>query len=229
MNSPGQHDNCKRERIEICGGIASGKTTLAQLLSGLDIIPVFEDFQTNPFWKAFYADPIGTAFETEISFLLQHYHDIKSAIWRGKPFVCDFSLALDLAYAHVTLSGGKRAAFESVFREIREELPPPSLVVHLVCSPNVELDRIRKRARDIERSITLEYLEAINQALVNVLKEDIGISEVLTFDSAAINFADDEEGKRWVIKAVGEKLGHAYTGKVRPAAKVGADALGPVK
>lgn len=98
-------------RIEICGGIAAGKTTLAQLLSQLGIVGVLEDFQSNPFWKPFYADPAGTAFETEISFLLQHYHEIKAAAKRGATFVCDFSLLLDLAYAHVTLSGGKQSAF----------------------------------------------------------------------------------------------------------------------
>ena len=66
-------------RIEICGGIASGKTTLANLLARSNIDPILEDFQTNLFWRAFYADPAGTAFETEITFLLQHYHQIKTA------------------------------------------------------------------------------------------------------------------------------------------------------
>ncbi|HRP37690.1 MAG TPA: deoxynucleoside kinase, partial [Candidatus Dojkabacteria bacterium] len=49
------------QRIEICGGIASGKTTLANLLARLDIEPILENFQTNPFWQAFYNDPAGTA------------------------------------------------------------------------------------------------------------------------------------------------------------------------
>jgi deoxyadenosine/deoxycytidine kinase len=195
-------------RIEVCGGIASGKTTLARLLCRLDVSLVLENFQANPFWKPFYADPIGTAFETEISFLLQHYHEIKTAAKRGKPFACDFSLVLDLAYAYVTLSRGKRTAFESVLRQIREELPQPGLLVHLVCDPHVELERIRRRARDVEKSITLEYLEAINQALAEVLETEDGRSKVFTIDSATVNFANDEEAKNSVIKAIGEELGY---------------------
>jgi deoxyguanosine kinase len=198
-------------RIEVCGGIASGKTTLAQLLACLNISPVLENFQANPFWKSFYADPVGTAFETEISFLLQHYHEIKAAARRGKPFACDFSLLLDFAYADVTLSGGRREAFERVLRQIREELPQPGLLVHLVCDPHVELERIRRRARDVEKSITLEYLEAINQALAEVLESEDGRSKVFTIDSATVNFANDEETKHSVLKAIGEELGYATT------------------
>ena len=33
----------------------------------------------NPFWEAFYTDPSAYTFETEITFLLQHYHFAKVA------------------------------------------------------------------------------------------------------------------------------------------------------
>ncbi len=91
-------------RIEVCGGIASGKTTLANLLHKLDIPSTLENFAANPFMQQFYADPIKTAFETEITFLLQHYHQTKIAANLNKRFVCDFSFLLDLAYARVTLN-----------------------------------------------------------------------------------------------------------------------------
>src|SRR3954447_11075813 len=94
-------------RVEICGGIASGKTTLANLLGSSERMVVREDFSSNPFWRAFYDDPNNTAFETEITFLLQHYHQIKVATNLEKSFACDFSLLLDYAYAHVTLNGSR--------------------------------------------------------------------------------------------------------------------------
>lgn len=65
-------------RIEICGGIASGKTTLAKLLEENGIgKAIYENFEKNPFWEAFYKNPSKYAFETEIAFTLQHYHEIK--------------------------------------------------------------------------------------------------------------------------------------------------------
>lgn len=193
---------------QICGGIASGKTTLAQLLSNVEISPVFENFQSNPFWKAFYADPIGNAFETEITFLLQHYHEIKTAAKKNQAFACDFSSLLDLAYAKVTLDDRKREAFIAVYREIRHELPSPNLVIQLVCDPEIELDRIRRRGRDVEQSITVDYLTALNQALAEVLREEANSLNVLTIDSATIDFAHDEAGRKIVLEAVHARLAH---------------------
>ena len=58
--------------VEVCGGIASGKTTFASLMTriGIDLIPIFEDFKKSPFWEAFYRNPGKYIFETEISFIL---------------------------------------------------------------------------------------------------------------------------------------------------------------
>ena len=91
---------------------------------------MLEDFQANPFWKPFYADPAGTAFETEITFLLQHYHEIKVATKQGKPFVCDFSPLLDLAYSYVTLDKEKQSAFAAVHTEVHKEILSPGLLIH---------------------------------------------------------------------------------------------------
>jgi deoxyadenosine/deoxycytidine kinase len=191
---------------EICGGIASGKTTLAILLGQTRISSCLENFQSNPFWKAFYADPIGTAFETEISFLLQHYHEIKTASKQESAFACDFSLLLDRAYAQVTLNEEKRAAFLAVYQVIRRELPPPNLVIHLVCAPEVELERIRRRGRDVEQSITVDYLSAINKALAKVIKTETGGWNVLSIDSVKLDFANDEHDKQHVLELVKSRL-----------------------
>lgn len=193
-------------RIEICGGIASGKTTLALILDHIGISSILENFQENPFWKAFYADPLGTAFETEISFLLQHYHEIKSAAKKQRTIVCDFSLVLDLAYAHVTLDDRKRTAFGAVYREICNELAGPDLVIHLLCDPHVELERIRRRGREVEKSVTVDYLAAVNQALVRVLREEAQWWDVLTIDSVALDFANNDSDQRKVVESVGSRM-----------------------
>src|SRR5262245_59019820 len=94
----------KVQRIEIAGGIASGKTTLARLLGQSGRIKaVHEQFRKNPFFEAFYRDPAGTAFETELTFLLQHYHLQRKAMRLDGSYCVDFSAVLDHAYACVTL------------------------------------------------------------------------------------------------------------------------------
>ncbi|MDA8259362.1 MAG: deoxynucleoside kinase [Betaproteobacteria bacterium] len=193
-------------RIEICGGIASGKTTLANLLVGLDILPIRENFQVNPFWRSFYADPLGTAFETEVSFLLQHYHDIKDASRLERLVACDFSLYLDLSYAHVTLPPAKCRAFMAVYREIKHELGVPSLLIHLRCDPKVELERIRRRGRKVEKPITLGYLQEINTHIVKALTATNLVNGIVEIDSGLLDFAHDAGVQDIVLRQIHQKL-----------------------
>ncbi len=172
----------------------------------LNILPTFENFQANPFFHAFYADPVGAAFETEVSFLLQHYHEIKTSAKRGKSFVCDFSFYLDLSYANVTLSQDKLEAFLAVYREVKRDLGTPSLTVHLKCEPKIELERIRCRGREVENGITLNYLEQINVRLEQVLAERPFAGEIIVIDSGLSDFAHDEEVKHTILSHIIQKL-----------------------
>ena len=72
--------------------MACGETTLVGLFENEKAITLFEDFKANPFWEQFYVDPERFAFETEITFLLQHYSQIKAASGSKEAIVCDFSL-----------------------------------------------------------------------------------------------------------------------------------------
>jgi len=189
-------------RLEICGGIASGKTTLANLLKDKKQVAIFEDFQANPFWKQFYADPKRFAFETEITFLLQHYNQIKAVSGSVNPVICDFSFLLDRAYVDVTLRDNEREAFLSVFKEIQRQLGPPALYVHLECSPKEELRRIQARARETEKSIEMSYLSALNDALARHVEVVEASTKVLRIDSERRNFATDRACQEEVIAEI---------------------------
>lgn len=174
--------------VEICGGIASGKTTLATQLAKAGFVGIFEQFQNNPFWQAFYQNPEETAFETEITFLLQHYHQIKSAYPLGKPFACDFSRWQDKAYTTITLSKTEQSVFNVVFQEINNRIVAPELIVFLECSAEIEFQRIKTRGRETEANITLDYLALLNGAIrteLDTLRSRIPILEI---DSGLIDF-----------------------------------------
>jgi deoxyguanosine kinase len=174
-------------RVEICGNIASGKTTLCQVLSKRKFLPIFEDFQTNPFFEDFYNDPIAYSFETEITFLLQHYHQIKKNKI-NTPILCDYSLLLDMAYADVNLSGNRLKVFFDVVEELQHEIGLPERIIHLVCPENVLLQRIIDRNREAETSITIDYLKALSKAISARIKNISKQTLVTTIDSHAINF-----------------------------------------
>ncbi|SEA18418.1 deoxynucleoside kinase [Nitrosospira multiformis] len=198
------HNNAVR--IEICGSIASGKTTLANLLGSREIQIFLENFSSNPFWEAFYIDPVNTAFETEITFLLQHYHQIKIGSSLQQNFACDFSLALDCAYANVTLSGSRLDTFHKVYKEASSHLVPPALLIFLQCSPEIQLQRIASRGREIEKGITVNYLASLNDSLTSVISTLSETQKVLLIDSASNDFAHNEGTRALIVEQVLETL-----------------------
>jgi deoxyadenosine/deoxycytidine kinase len=61
--------------ISVDGCVGVGKTTVATGLASLrGSRLLLEDFESNPFLRAFYEDPVGSAIETEFAFLLLHFH-----------------------------------------------------------------------------------------------------------------------------------------------------------
>lgn len=179
--------NLARRRIEICGNIASGKTALCKTVSAFGYHPLYESFSANPFLTAFYQDPLRFSFETEITFLLLHYHSIKTAKMDGL-MACDFSLVLDKAYADVTLSRRRKKLFLDIAQELDNEIGPPQRVIHLKCPENILLSRIRERNRHFEEGITLDYLRQITHAIEIRISEISKLSSVITIDSHEVNF-----------------------------------------
>jgi deoxyadenosine/deoxycytidine kinase len=208
-NIPQEIKNYRSEnstRIEVCGGIASGKTTLASLMQRAEYDAVLEDFQSNPFIENFYTDPKLYAFETEISFLLQHYSQIKTAIRSSRILICDYSFYLDLSYARVTLNSPHISAFNSVYDAAFREVGPPTLLVHLLCSAETEMKRIRYRQRPMENSISIEYLEVLN----NVLRDCVALArqyiKVIEVNSDELDFAHDPCVQDEVVKLIAASL-----------------------
>jgi deoxyadenosine/deoxycytidine kinase len=177
------------KRVEICGNIASGKTTLCKNLTLKGFTPIFENFQKNPFIKKFYEDPGEFSFETEITFLLQHYHAIKLQL-SSHLVVCDFSLFQDIAYADVNLEGNRHKLFLEMAVELQNEILFPSKLIHIRCPEDILIERIKKRNREIEKGLTIEYLIEVNKAIsfrVAKIKHKI---QIISLDSDKTDFTD---------------------------------------
>lgn len=186
-------------RIEICGGIGAGKTTLAKLL-GNSFSPVNENFKSNPFWEAYFSNPDKFNFETEITFLLQHYHDIKLALEKYETFVCDFSFYQDLAYAKKGLSGNRLRIFEEIFNEGLKEFGRPNLLICLKCNPATLIKRIKNRGRKEEECINLNFLTKLTQNTYSEAENFTG--HVLYINSQRYNFASNLLHQEQVVKLI---------------------------
>jgi deoxyadenosine/deoxycytidine kinase len=175
------------KRIEICGNIATGKTTLAIQFNGESYSQIFENFQNNPFYKAFYQNPQAFSFETEVTFLLQHYHAIKIHP-QNKLLICDYSLLQDMAYADVNLTGNRHRIFFEVVEEIQYELGPVQNIIYLKCPEKILLERIIARSREAETSIPIDYLRALSEALDNRVSSISSLTNVITINSDLVDF-----------------------------------------
>lgn len=193
-----------KNRIEICGGIASGKTSLANILEKNGFgLGVYEEFSKNPFWKEFYKNQGKYIFETEITFTLQHYHDIKKQITNNL-LICDYSLLLDSAYADIGLTGNKYQIYKNILDEIYKDIFSPKLIIYLECSSKEELNRIGQRGRELEANISIDFLESLNKSLSNRLKNEK--TKILTINSEEYNFSTNQNDKEFLISLIKNNL-----------------------
>ena len=179
-------------RIEICGGIASGKTTLAKVLSD---DPVLENFAGNQFLAAFYEEPLRWFEEKNFSFLIEHVAAIKNSDRGGAaPLVCDFSVLQDVAYAELSGDDAHASLMTRLYLHLYGRLPPPALVVHLECPVDVQLARITSRNRAMEADISAEYLQVLNDRIEATLAKLGGKAPVHRLDVMAVDLLGDPQG-----------------------------------
>lgn len=179
-------------RIEICGAIASGKSTLARLLDLNGYTAIYERFEDNPFLKQFYQEAgQDTSFETEMVFVLLHYSQIKQMQTKDL-IVSDYSMLQDYCYALQNLNESEKKVFENTYNYLSEHLIPNNLVIYLKCGVDCLQSRIRRRDRDMESTISRVYLQQHIEILEKELEK---VENVLVIDSEKYDFRgpDSEE------------------------------------
>lgn len=156
-------------RIEICGAIASGKTTLANAYSKFGQKTELEEYSKISMLDDFYSDPLSVSFETEISFTLQHYYQIKKALRTGEYMVCDFSSVDDYAFALAILNEEEMAIYNRIFAYIIDRIGKPQKLIKLYASTDELILRIKNRGRANEQSIykssLLKFEESLSMAI----------------------------------------------------------------
>jgi deoxyguanosine kinase len=159
--------------VSLEGLPGSGKSTTARLLGETDgITCVRERSDEHPFLGAFYSDIERYKFETELCFVLLHYHQFRDLRARdGETLVLDYSPVKDLVFADLNLAGSDYDVFRAVYDRTSGSLPAPDLTVYLSLTMDQTLARIRARGRDYERDIDPTYLERLAEAYDRRLAE----------------------------------------------------------
>lgn len=184
-------------RIEVCGAMASGKTTLVRALQDKGFIPLYERFEENPFFGDGVNNGVSSAFEVEIVFLLLHANLIRQHPTCSSLSISDFSLYQDWCYASINLEPRELQIFRHVYRYYESCIAQADLLIYLQCSVEILRQRIVKRARKMEQDVSAEYLQAMIHELESSLK---GYSKVLFIRSDEYDFFSSNDVSRIVGK-----------------------------
>jgi len=165
--------------ISIEGSIGSGKSTTAKRLAErLGWSVVLEETTKHPFLADFYTDPARYAIETELGFVLLHYHQIKVLL--PGDAVADFAAAKDLVFARMNLVGQDLELFEHVYAKLRVAAMKPELAVYIDVPLQTLQGRISTRGRPYELGITTEYLTRLRSYYMSNLTDLAKRVEILT-------------------------------------------------
>ena len=153
--------------IAIEGPIGVGKTSLAKLLSKkLGARLVLEDFEDNPFLPDFYNDPERFGFQTQLFFLLQRYRqqqDLRQVDMFQKLLITDYMFVKDRLFASLNLGDKEMQLYDTVTSLLERNIIKPDIVIYLQADTDVLMKNIQKRGRNMERNVTWEYIDALNQ------------------------------------------------------------------
>jgi deoxyadenosine/deoxycytidine kinase len=178
---------------------------LARLLAerfGAELL--LEDPSANPFLPNFYRDMKRYALSTQMFFLFQRVNQLSGIkqpdLFEGKS-IADYMLAKDTLFAKLTLDDNEFALYSQLYNHLRPQAPTPDLVIYLQASVDQLMQRIGRRGRPMERSISEDYLVKLSDAYTRFFY-DYTESPLLIVNSDRFNFVDRQEDLDLLIKRV---------------------------
>ena len=166
MAIPSEGD-VKLRHVAIDGPIGVGKTSLVDLLARrFHGTKVLEDVD-NPFLADFYKKKTGSAFQTQLFFLLSRYQqqrEIAQIDLFTNLVLADYHFPKDKIFACLNLDDSELMIYDRLYTVLSESLPKPDLVIYLQGSLETCMKRVKKAARSFEKGLTPEYLAQLIEA-----------------------------------------------------------------
>jgi len=154
--------------IVVEGPLGVGKSSLSKLLAErINGETILEDTEENPFLTKFYKDPKRFAFQAQLFFTLRRFQkqeEINQIDLFKRIVVSDFLFDKDRIFARYNLDDKEFYLYEQLFNLLKLRTLKPDLVIFLQAKTDVLKERIEKRKRNYEKSISIKYLDKINQA-----------------------------------------------------------------
>ncbi len=193
--SPPPPDALGFHYLAVDGPIGVGKTTLVEMLTRhFEGVKILED-GANPFIPDFYRDRPGAAFQTELYFLLSRYKQQRDLAQRGlfdRLLISDYTFQKNRIFAYLNLSDDELMLFDKLYALLEPQIPVPDVVLYLAADVDTCFERIRGRAREVEKMISHEYLAELIDAYNHYYHYYVR-SPLLVVDTRHLNFPQRPE------------------------------------
>jgi deoxyadenosine/deoxycytidine kinase len=199
--------------VVVAGNIGAGKTSLTERIgSRLGWRTDFESVADNPYLPDFYSDMRAWSFHLQIYFLGHRADQYLDAMHDQRSAILDRSIQEDAyifarALHHMgNLAERDYLAYRKLFNLVVDALPAPNLLVYLKCPVGVLMDRIRRRARNIETGISADYLTLLDSFYDEWLNA-FDLCPVLTIRTDDLDFVHQPMALEVVVERIKERLG----------------------
>jgi len=166
---------------------------------------VLEAFNDNPFLAKFYKDPDRYAFQLELSFLSERYHQIKTELGHpdlfGQSVISDYYLAKSFIFSKYNLKDDEMKLFEKLFSIINLQAPKPDLYVYLYLPVEKLMENIKLRGRSYEKHIRFEYLKEVQEGYFGFFKSQQEL-KILVLDTSRIDFVNRQSDFQQLKKVI---------------------------
>jgi deoxyadenosine/deoxycytidine kinase len=193
--------------IALEGPIRVGKSTLAQIVAQeINAQRVIEP-EGNRFLKSFYEGEPGAGFQTQFSFLISRFEQLRglSGATSPKRIVADYIFEKDKLFACINLSDAELEIYNRYYNHFREQLPTPDLVIYLQASPDVLKKRMQKKNAPAEARISDDYIEEVAKAYEHFFFHYTA-SDLLVVNTNDIDFVDRHEDLKELMRRLNEPI-----------------------
>ena len=142
--------------IAIEGVLKSGKTKLTKLLAEKIGGQAVFDRVDNPYLNDFYQEKEGTAFLSQLVYLVNRYHQQSNLMQRDlfqERIICDYLFEKDKIYAYQTLTDEELIVYEKIYSIFVERIVKPDMTIYLQVSLPTIRKRIAKQGDELEKNV----------------------------------------------------------------------------
>jgi len=199
-------------QVAIAGNIGAGKTTLTQLLAKhYKWEPHYEEVVDNPYLDDFYHSMNRWSFNLQVYFLNSRFRQVLNMKKSGKNTIQDRTIYEDAhifapnLHAMGLMSNRDYENYRQLFELMEGLVGAPDLLIYLRSSiPNL-VGQIHKRGREYENSISIDYLNKLNERYEKWIKSYTK-GKLLIIDVDKINFVDNPEDLGSVITKIDAEI-----------------------